>query len=261
MKKAVFALLVWALFCAAAFATEIRGIWINSDKVPMTNEEARAMAREYYRAGFNLLFPEMICRGYAVYPSRILQRDPRFVDKDDALKVLIEEAHRLGMEVHPWVWCFRAGYTKDRGAIIANNPSWTDCSKTGETLSVNGGMWISPFVKDAREYMLGLFEELARNYDIDGFHLDYIRYEIQQPALWGYNGAACEAFKKKYGKDPHDVEYLSPDYLSWIGMRARMLDTFVQEASLRLKNIKPNLVISAAVAADPEEARYMYCQN
>ncbi|MBR4748348.1 MAG: family 10 glycosylhydrolase [Abditibacteriota bacterium] len=260
--KALYTLLLALLTLSACMAdSEIRGIWINSDKVPLTDREAVDMVREYHRAGFNLLFPEMICRGYAVYPSRILQRDPRFVDRDDVLQTLIREAHRLGMEVHPWVWCFRAGYTKDQGAIITNNPDWTDCSKNGDTLSVNGGLWISPFIGEAREFMLSLFEEIASRYDIDGFHLDYIRYEIQQPALWGYNKAACAAYARLYGADPHDIAFLSRDYLSWIDLRAMMLDTFVQETSLRLKRIKPELIVSAAVAADPDEARYMYCQN
>ena len=106
------------------------------------------------------------------------------------------------MEVHPWVWVFRAGYTKDRGAILTADPDWIELSKAGEQLSPNGGLWISPCTKEAREFLADLFSELVSTYDVDGLHLDYIRYEDQTSAPYGYSPVSRSNFLRQYGVDP-----------------------------------------------------------
>ena len=263
MKSILIFIVILSVFLSISCfaASEVRGIWINSDAVPKTKNEAREMVREYHRAGINLLFPEMICRGYAVFPSKILERDPRFVTAEDMLPAMIDEAHKYGMEVHPWVWAFRAGYTKDKGSIIKNHPEWLDSSKYGETLSINGGMWLSPVIPECRDYLLSLYKELAVNYNIDGFHLDYIRYETQNPVPYGYNKSACDKFQSLYGIDPLNIDYMTSDYLAWVDFRSMYLDVFVQTVYRTMKSINPNIIVSAAVANNPGEARQNYCQN
>lgn len=256
------------VLCACVFADyvpskgEIRGIWINSDKMPKTETETVNLVREYSKAGFNLLFPEVICRGYAVYPSKILERDPRFTESIDMLSVMIKEAHSMNMEVHPWVWCFRAGYTDHPGAIIKAHPEWLDCSINGDTLSVNGGMWLSPSVPEVQNYLLDLYKEIVSNYDIDGFHLDYVRYESQIPCPYGYSDYSVKKYTDETGyKNPKYTEYLSRDYFNWNSFREKQINEFVKKTSEELKKIKPDIILSAAVAMDPKEARLNYMQN
>ena len=261
--KNLFLLLVLVAFSQNILnaSLEVRGIWINSDAVPKTNKETINMVKEYHRAGINLLFPEMVCRGYAVFPSDVLERDPRFVKADDILPTMIKEAHKYGMEVHPWVWAFRAGYTNNPGAIITKHPEWLESSKYGETLSINGGMWISPVIPEAREFLLNVYKELATKYNIDGFHLDYIRYEIQNPLSYGYNKYSRDKFKSLYGMDPLEIEFMTNDYLDWLDFRSMYIDTFVQEVYRTMKSINSNILVSAAVANNPNESRQNYCQN
>ncbi|MBQ0106060.1 MAG: family 10 glycosylhydrolase [Armatimonadetes bacterium] len=252
------------ILSAGIFAAEneIRGIWINSDKMPKTDKEAIDLVKEYHNAGFNLLFPETVCRGYAVFPSKILKRDPRFENCGDTLKTMTEEAHRLGMQVHPWVWCFRAGYTNHPGAIITEHPDWLECSKYGDTLSVNGGMWISPIIPEVRKYLISIYSEIAKNYDIDGFHLDYVRYETQNPIPYGYSKTARQKWSAKHpGYDPARISYLGDQYLSWMLFREEYVSRFIKETNHALKKIKPNIILSAAVASDSIEARFCYMQN
>ena len=241
---------------------EIRGIWINSDKMPKTEAETKALVEEYHRAGFNLLFPEVMCRGYAVFPSEILERDPRFTQSCDMLAEMIKYAHALNMEVHPWVWCFRAGYTNHPGAIIKAHPEWLEIGRYGGSLSLNGGMWISPISAEARAFLTEIYKEIAGRYDIDGFHLDYVRYESQTPVPFGFSFKARQTFISETGcSDPKISEYLSPDYIRWMEFREKYIDIFVKDIYTELKKIKPDIIISAAVAMDPDEARINYMQN
>ncbi|MEN6357586.1 MAG: family 10 glycosylhydrolase [Armatimonadota bacterium] len=242
-------------------AVEIRGIWVNADAIPKTDSGIRELVRTYHKANINVLFPEVIARGYAAYPTKLLARDPRFANAVDPLPPMIEEAHRLGMEVHPWVWVFRAGYTKDRGAILTAHPDWVMLSKYSEELSANGGLWISPDIPAARDFLAGLFAELVTKYDIDGLHLDYIRYEVQSPTPYGYNPTARCAFEQQYGIDPISIDRLSTNQILWNKFRERQVNSYVQRIAMQTRALKPHVKISAAVGSDPVTARLNLMQN
>ncbi len=269
LKYLILALLVVSSSVAAADVdyavidpvVEMRGIWIDAGAIPRTEDGIRDLVRSYARANFNVLLPEVICRGYAVYPSAHIARDPRFAGAIDPLPIMISEAHRHGMEVHPWVWVFRAGYTKDKGAILTAHPEWAEMDAKGNTLSPNGGYWISPVVPAAREFLAGLYAELVTKYDVDGLHLDYIRYETEEKAPYGFSPTSRELFSRQYGLDPAEVQTGTLDQAFWNKFRERQINTFVQKIALQTRTLRPDVVISAAVAPYPPDARLLYMQN
>ena len=240
---------------------ELRAIWIDAGAIPKTEQGIRELVRSYHRANLNVLMPEIVARGYTVYPSRLVERDPRFAGAIDPLPVIIDEAHRLGLEVHPWVWVFRAGYTKDRGAILRAHPDWVELSKYGDDLSANGGLWISPCIPEARDFLAAIYAELACNYDIDGIHLDYIRYEVQSPTPYGYNETCVREFERQYGVDPLTIDRLSFNQYEWNSFRERQINTFVQRIAIQTRAIRPDAKLSAAVGSDPTTSRLNLLQN
>ena len=181
---------------------EVRALWIDAGAIPKFEKGVCELVETCARAGFNVLFPETICRGYAVYPSRLLARDPRFAGAPDTLAIMIREAHRLGIEVHPWIWVFRAGYSYDHGAILKAHPDWAERDSEGSELSKNGGYWLSPANPAVRDFLTDLFRELVTRYDVDGLHLDYIRYESQDCGDYGYSECSVAEFIRRYGYDP-----------------------------------------------------------
>ena len=251
--------------CADSIDTSIipetRAVWLNADALPVSKTDAAMLMETYAKAHINVIFPEVICRGYSVYISRLIGRDPRFAGKLDPLALLIPEAHKRGIEVHPWVWVFRAGYTKDQGWILNNHPDWLELDKYGDDLSANGGLWISPAVPEARRFLIDVFSELIRKYQVDGLHLDYIRYESQSPTPYGYNKVSQKSFSKIYNKNASLLSRLSPDWIDWQLYREELVNTFVHTVSLRLRYLKPDLKLSAAVAPDITFARVTLLQN
>ncbi len=240
---------------------EIRGIWIDAGAIPKTESAIRDIVRGYARANFNVLIPETICRGYAIYPSQVIPRDPRFAGAIDPLPVMIDEAHKLGLEVHAWVWVFRAGYTKDKGAILTAHPDWAEQDKDGEELSPNGGYWISPANGQARDFLAELYAEVVTKYGFDGLHLDYVRYETEEKKPYGYCEASRNLFIKQYGVDPNGIERDSDGYYYWNKFRERLVNTFVQRIYLQTKALRPDVMVSAAVSSYPPDARLHYMQN
>lgn len=240
---------------------EMRGIWIDAGAIPKTGREVRELVRTYHRAGLNTLFPESVMRGYTIYSGGIIERDPRFAGAPDVLAIMIDEAHRLGMEVHPWVWVFRVGYSKDIGSILRVHPNWAAANKNGETLSPNGGYWLSACNPQARDLLANLLAELLSRYDVDGIHLDYIRYEVEKPVPYDYGDACRAEFERQYAIDPMDIDPLTFHQYEWNKFRERQINTFVQRIALLTRFIRPDAKISAAVAPNPEQARLQYMQN
>jgi len=240
---------------------EIRGVWVDAGAIPKTEQGIRQMVRDYAAANINVLFPECICRGYTIYPSRLIERDPRFAGAIDPLPVMIDEAHKHGIEVHPWICVFRVGYTKDKGAILRAHPDWAEIGRDGKDLSANGGYWISPCVPAARDFLASLYAELVSKYPVDGIHLDYIRYESDQKCRFGFNPISCELFKKQYGVNPIDIKPGTLDQYFWIKFRERQVNTFVQRIAQQTRALRPSAVISAAVAPYLDEARVSFMQD
>ena len=166
-----------------------------------------------------------------------------------------------GIEVHPWVWVFRAGNDKDRGGILKEHPEWAACDKNGTELSVNHGYWLCPSIPAARRLLIDSFVELARKYPIDGIELDYIRFEVESPYQWCYNDSCRSKYKAEHGIDPMDIEPFTKHVMDWQIWRENQIDSFVQQASEELRQVRPNLMISAAVGSYPDFARVDLLQD
>jgi len=242
-------------------SVELRGIWLDAGAIPKTRSGVGDLVRSYRDANINAIFPEVVARGYTVYPSTLIARDPRFTNAPDVLALLIEAAHQVGIEVHPWVWVFRAGYAKDKGAILTSHPDWAERGRFGDELSPNGGLWISPAIPEARDFLASIYAELVRNYAVDGIHLDYIRYEVESPIPYGFSDISRAEFQRRSGLDPLEVDRLSCDYIEWIRFRERLINTFVQRVATQTRAIRPDAKVSAAVGSDPTTSRLSLMQN
>ena len=96
----------------------------------------------------------------------------------DPLQFAVEEAHKRGLEIHAWVnvvRCFNGTESK-----VLNNPNHISKRKPEWVVEdVRDGqrsLWLDPGLPEVREYLSDMIAEMVRNYDIDGVHLDYIRY-------------------------------------------------------------------------------------
>lgn len=91
----------------------------------------------------------------------------------DPLTYVIQEAHKRGIEVHAWFNVFQTSSTA-AGTPAAEHPEWICRDRDGIPMTEN--RCVSPGLKAVRDYTLQVAMEIVRNYDIDGLHLDYIRW-------------------------------------------------------------------------------------
>ena len=96
-------------------------------------------------------------------------RDPMY----DPLAFAVEECHRRGMECHAWVVAFpicKVSTARKLGkrALPAKHPEL--CRRSGDAWMMDPG------VPGTALYLANLCREIAERYEVDGIHLDYIRY-------------------------------------------------------------------------------------
>ena len=108
-----------------------------------------------------------------------------------------------------------------------------------------------------KEFYSQLFQEVGKNYPIDGIHLDYLRFPDPTLADACYASEHCQKFEEEYGVDPREISPLNQPafYREWNKTRAQFLTDFVTYISEELRHSLPHLIFSCAVKPQgfPEE--------
>lgn len=245
--------------------SEIRAVWLDRGTIvkAKSKSDLKPLFDRMAEAGINTIFFETINASYPIYPSRVAPEQNPMTKGWDPLQGAIELAHERNMELHAWAWIFAAanqGHNKILGQeenylgpVISRNPSWVLKDENGAVFNRTPGFkkaFYDPANPYVREYLYSLLEEIATNYNVDGIQLDYIRYPFQDShtgQTFGYTAASRHFFKQTYGVDPQDIKKSSPTWQMWTGFKIQQIDSFVAEVSQRLKRIRPDLIISAAV--------------
>lgn len=92
----------------------------------------------------------------------------------DPLQFAIDECHRRGMELHAWVVAIPIGKWNTIGCRTMRKWYPSLVKRIGDEGYMN------PEAYGTADYIANICEEITTRYDIDGIHLDYIRY----PETW-----------------------------------------------------------------------------
>jgi len=142
----------------------------------------------------------------------------------DYLKDLIKFARNQGLEVHAWFVVLREGGKTPKG-WVAEHPQYAVVNEVGKPVG-----WICPSHEKSRKRVLSLFESLLESYEVDGIHLDYIRYP--EPVV--ARGCFCE----RCGKGGYTDE-------NWVMRGVEHVNTLVEESYELVKGY--GVELSAAV--------------
>ncbi len=257
---------------------EIRAIWLDRGTIVKARNE-QGLAQVFDRlsqAGINTVFFETINAGYTVYPSKVAPQQNPLTRNWDPLKSAVKLAHERRMELHAWVWVFAAGNQRHNkilgiganypGPVLAANPDWAGYDRRGKMIPPGQNKpFFDPANPQLRQYLLNQYEEIVTRYNVDGLHLDYIRYPFQdhqRNRSYGYGKAARAIFKERYGVDPRKI---SPRQRSmwqkWTAFRTQQIDSFVARVSQKMRQKKPDLIMSVAVFPLPEQERIKKLQQ
>lgn len=260
---------------SASPRVESRAIWLDRGTIleARNQQDLSRLMQKLRQAGINIVYFETLNAGFPIYPSAILKPNP-MVQGWDPLKAAVEEGHKLGMEVHAWVWAFAVGNRRHNPLIgqpeSYPGPILVDAGLMSEALrNRDGGLnvdnrqneyWLDPASTKARGFLLSVYQEIVRHYDVDGLHLDYIRYPFQTAATrMGFDPVGREHFHRATGQSLDNLD----DYTArvWTAWKTYQVSSFVQQVSTTLRQIKPNIKISAAVFPMKRESRIVTIQQ
>jgi uncharacterized lipoprotein YddW (UPF0748 family) len=224
---------------------ELRGLWVDGFhqgfKSPKQVDTLIARAR---KANLNALFVQMRKRGDAYFLRGV---EPEADDVDypnhpnwDPLAYLIQKAHTANppMQVHAWMNTFYVGQSSQVWQDYSI--PWGDIRYSGTN---DGYGYLDPGVPAVRAYTEEVMTEVVRHYNVDGIHLDLVRYP--DGGDWGYSPTALALYAKASGSSARP----QPDDPAWQDWRRQQVTTFVHELHDKIQSIRPRVKLSGALIA------------
>ena len=164
-------------------ATEVRAVWLTTNygldwPSPGSDPESQkiqlqSILNKLRESNFNTVFFQVRVRGDVFYSSNIEPFNSLATKEFDPLQFVINECHKRGLKCHAWFVVYPVGTKK----LVASQGRNSVVRKHPELCKFHNGEWyLNPGNPGTRKYILSLIDEVTHNYDIDGIHLDYIRY-------------------------------------------------------------------------------------
>jgi uncharacterized lipoprotein YddW (UPF0748 family) len=266
--------------------SEIRGFWVDTFNTTLnTPADVTAVVSSAVAANANTIFAQARRRGDSWYLDSLEPLADRTPVQPgfDPLRQLIVEAHARGLEVHAFVivnavwnrapnlfpptdpdhvFNRHGGYDPATNTISQGPETWltrTLISDGTAGIALQGHrfgseFYIDPGHPDAASYTVDVLTHLVRNYDIDGLHLDRIRYpEIsiagQTPSTGtsvGYNSTNVARFQQHYGSGGSAPAQNDPRWNQW---RRDQVTNLVRRIYLNAIAIRPRIKVSGALIA------------
>ena len=249
LRYTIFSLLLLpflAAFAQTAPKHEIRATWLttlggmdwpsakatSASGIQKQKEELCRILDELQQAHFNTVQFQTRLRGDVVYPSAFEPfaesltgtegRNPGY----DPLRFAIEECHKRGMELHAWIVAIPIGNARQvrtlgRNALNRKHPSLCKQFK--------GSWYLDPGNPAVDDYLASIVREIVSGYDVDGIHLDYIRYPEQGERF------PDQATYRKHGK--------RQDLKQW---RRNNITRIVRRIYAETKRLKPWVKVSSS---------------
>ena len=274
--------------------TELRALWVLRTSL-VSPESIAALVRTAKDHGFNTLFVQVRGRGDAYYSGGVEPRAAELLrqpDGFDPLATVLERAHASGLGVHAWVNVNLISSAVDlpiaREHLIYRHPSWLmvprdiaqelagmETESPGyvgklarwtrtQTADVEG-LYSSPILPEAADYIAALTADLVKRYRVEGIHLDYARYpndrfDYSRPAIrefrtWMRSRLSDSARRASDERESVDL-FAYPDSFpdEWRTFRTSRMSALVGRVRAAVTGQRPDIIVSAAVAPDAHEA-------
>lgn len=257
--------------------SEIRALWVVRDALTSLASVDR-LVDFAEQTRFHIIFVQVRGRGDAYYQSSFVVPPDGLeapLTDFDPLEYLLVRARRAGISVHAWINVLYVWSDPNReppaGHVVREHPDWLLADSGGARMGERDVSWwqrdgiegyyLSPSSPVVRQHLADVVRELVARYPLDGVHLDYIRFPA---ANYGFDPDARTEFALEYGVDPLDLRVRADDVAELTDARAvAILDSIyidrrcqqVDSMVVAIREAAPGVALSAAVVADPEQAR------
>lgn len=254
------------------------GVWCR----PVVTDEKTIIEKieRMKAAGIKNIYLETFFHGYTIYPSDLAKQfgfavqNPKF-EGVDVLELWVKNANERGLKVYPWIETFYVG-AGNPGSILTKNKEWANIQRLNASSDVlkpstlePGAFFMDPANPEVRSFLVELVSEMIEKYDVAGINLDYIRYPNSLPehfpsyldTTWGYTNVAIEEFNEQAGVSPLTLTPSDPLWVEWQEYRQGNINLTVMGIYEAVKDLKPEMSVSAVVFPDLEKAKVQKLQD
>ena len=173
---------------------EIRAVWLTTiggidwphtfanspNNIQRQKQELTNILDQLQQTNINTVLLQARVRATTIFPSSREPWDACLSGKSgvspgyDALQFAIDECHKRGMQCHAWIVTIPVGKWNNYGCKQLRQKYPKLIVKIGDEGYMN------PEKNETGDYLAQFCREVTRRYDVDGIHLDYIRY----PETW-----------------------------------------------------------------------------
>ena len=234
----------------------IVGAWMWPGSVyDITEDEAQELFQSYKELGITDLYFLVKGTNGTVYFNKTNTAIEKAHSDRDVLDEAINLAHANGIRLHAWFTSANDKLYKEK------NPDeglyHFVRGRDNDVVNITSSQYT--------EYMKAIIRELVANYDIDGIHFDYIRYnhvcngwgpeDIEELERRGANvDHLKELIEKTFYRDDKDDKAIfeaysagDEDAVIFAHMRRDNVVHFARELTETVRSINPDIVISAAL--------------
>ena len=243
--------------------------WMWMGVSPETTDDIfRVRFGKMAEAGIEAVLPQIYGSNMALFEL------PGFT-QDRLLERILPLAHEAGLQVHAWMWTMPCNHPD----ILQKHPDWYAVNRLGESAHekpayVGYYKFLSPCHPEVQAFIAQRVEALGKIAELDGIHLDYIRYpdvilakglqpkykivqDKEYPQYdYGYEKCSVEAFKAKTGIDPLSLEDPSQNE-AWRQHRYDSVTNLVNQHLVPIAR-KYGKTITAAVFPNWESVRQQW---
>ena len=226
---------------------EGRALWVTRWEY-RTEAQIRSIIRDAKNANLNIVLFQVRGQADAFYFSNY-EPWSEFLGGSypgfDPLEVAIDEAHHNGIELHAYMNTFPvwsgSSPPKSPMHIYNTHPEWIMVNQSGIPMdpAAAGYATGSPGIPEFTDHVFNVIMDVLKNYDVDGLHMDYIRYPNTN---YSYDSTSVARFKQETGLSS---PFVSP--YRWSQWRRDQVSNFVYRIYEATISRKPWVKVSAAV--------------
>jgi len=164
---------------------EVHAIWAHPPAVGNTPESVRKFIDQCKRANIDTIVIMIKGASGEIYwqSKRFPQAIAKGYEQFDFLGTLTKEAHAQGIKIDAWLCDFLEA---QNSAAYLEHPEWAQLNPDGTTTASEKlgqtrpypYVWMCPSRRPGYvdQWLIPMFEEVAKNYAVDSVHHDYVRY-------------------------------------------------------------------------------------